>query len=124
MSVRRPLLLIVDDDYRTALLLGRMLRDDGYDTEIEPDGVAALARLGLEPIPDALITDYHVPGANGLVLVRRARVCRDGIPIFVVTGDPESAAPLAREPAVEVISKPVDYASLVARLHAALPVHA
>ncbi len=123
MNERRPLLLIVDDDYRTALLLGRLLRDDGYDTEIEPDGVAALARLGLEPIPDALITDYHVPGANGLSLVRRARVCRDGIPIFVVTGDPESAAPLANEPAIEVISKPVDYASLVARLHAALPVH-
>jgi len=68
----RPLLLIVDDDRRTALLLGRMLREDGYDTEVEPDGAAALERLGCDPIPDALITDFHVPGADGLVIARQA----------------------------------------------------
>lgn len=126
MTARRPLLLIVDDDRRTATLLGRMLRQDGYDTEVEPDGATALARLAREPIPDALITDYHVPGANGLVIAQRARARRSGLPIFVVTGDPESVvtAPLARESAVEVIGKPVDYASLLARLHALVRVYA
>ncbi|CAN5373069.1 hypothetical protein BH11MYX1_BH11MYX1_44490 [soil metagenome] len=119
----RPLLLIVDDDRRTALLLGRLLRQDGYDTEVEPDGSAALARFENEPIPDALITDYHVPGADGLTIAKRARACRSAIPVFVVTGDPESATLLAHESAIEVMGKPVDYASLVARLHAVVPVH-
>jgi CheY-like chemotaxis protein len=122
VTPRRPLLLIVDDDRRTALLLGRMLRQDGYDTEVEADGSAALARLAHEPVPDALITDYHVPGADGLVIAQRAR--ETGMPIFVVTGDPEAviAAPLAREGAIEVIGKPVDYANLVTRLHTLVPV--
>jgi DNA-binding response OmpR family regulator len=120
----RPLLLIVDDDRRTALLLGRMLREDGYDTEVEPDGAAALERLANDPIPDALITDFHVPGADGLRIVRQARACRAGIPVFVVTGDPYSAnrAGIALDNGVEVIAKPVDYASLVGRLRAAVPV--
>ena len=122
----RPLLLIVDDDRRTALLLGRMLREDGYDTEVEPDGAAALERLGCDPIPDALITDFHVPGADGLVIARQARACRAGIPVFVVTGDPHTAnsVGIALDSGVEVIAKPVDYASLIVRLHAAVPVFA
>jgi DNA-binding response OmpR family regulator len=117
----RPLLLIVDDDRRTALLLGRMLREDGYDTEVEPDGIAALERLASAPIPDALITDFHVPGADGLRIVRQARACRAGIPVFVVTGDPHTASSVV-DSGIEVIAKPVDYASLIARLHAAVPV--
>jgi DNA-binding response OmpR family regulator len=122
----RPLLLIVDDDRRTALLLGRMLREDGYDTEVEPDGAAALERLANDPIPDALITDFHVPGADGLRIVRRARACRAGIPVFVVTGDPHTASSvgIVLDSGIEVIAKPVDYASLVLRLHAAVPVFA
>jgi DNA-binding response OmpR family regulator len=122
----RPLLLIVDDDRRTAVLLGRMLREDGYDTEVEPDGAAALERLANDPIPDALITDFHVPGADGLVIARHARACRAGIPVFVVTGDPytASSAGIALDSGIEVIAKPVDYASLIARLHAAVPVFA
>ena len=120
----RPLLLIVDDDRRTANLLGRLLREDGYDTEVEPDGAAALERLGHDPIPDALITDFHLPGADGLVIVRRARASRAGIPVFVVTGDPHSAtnAGIALDEGIEVLTKPIDYASLVGRLHAAIPV--
>lgn len=126
MSSKRPLLLIVDDDRRTALLLGRLLREDGYDTEVEPDGTAALLRFTHEPIPDALITDFHVPGADGLVISRQARACRAGIPVFVVTGDPYTAKHegITRESDVEVIAKPIDYASLLVRLHAAVPVFA
>jgi DNA-binding response OmpR family regulator len=124
VTLRRPLLLIVDDDRRTAALLAELLYDDGYDTEVAPDGTAALARFEHEPIPDALITDYHVPGANGLTIARRARACRSAMPVFVVTGDPESATPLAHECAIEVMSKPVDYGSLVARLHAVVPASA
>ena len=118
--MNRPLLLIVDDDRRTALLLGRLLREDGFETEVEDDGVAALERLAHAPVPDAVITDYHLPGADGLAIVRHARACRAGIPVFVVTGDPYSAtkAGIAIDSRIEVMAKPVDYASLVGRLHA------
>ncbi|HEY0253927.1 MAG TPA: response regulator [Kofleriaceae bacterium] len=121
---KRPLILIVDDDRRTALLLGRLLGEDGYDTEVEPDGNAALARFAREPIPDALITDYHVPGADGFVIAGHAHAVRAGMPVFMVTGDPETAIHEARSTsAIAVIAKPLDYATLVTRLHISVPVY-
>jgi CheY-like chemotaxis protein len=120
---KRPLLLIVDDDERTAILLARLLGDEGYDAEVAVDGGAALARLALAPIPDALITDFHLPQANGLVVGRFARTRRAAIPIFIVTGYPQSlqGATEPEDAPIVVLTKPLNYADLVRRLAKALP---
>jgi len=122
-AARGPLILIVDDDARSASLLGRLLRADGFDTEVTTDGAAALARLTRSPVPDALITDFHLAHADGLAVGRYARSRRAAMPIFVVTGDPHAVARAADplgEPTM-VITKPLDYADLVVRLRDALP---
>lgn len=119
---RRPLLLIVDDDVRSANLLGRLLRIDGFDSEVTTDGAAALARLTRSPVPDAVLTDFHLAHADGLAVGRYARSRRAAIPIFVITGDP-SAVLRASDPLSEptvLLTKPLDYAELVLRLRAAL----
>ena len=120
----RPLLLIVDDDARAANLLARMLESDGFATEVTLDGAAALARLTRDPVPDALLTDYHLPLADGLAVARYARSRRAGLPIVMVTGDPRSLARASAssplEAPVRVITKPLDYAELVAHLEAVL----
>jgi len=120
---KRPLILIVDDDARTAQLLGRLLRIDGYDTNVATDGAAALSRLTRHPVPDALITDFHLAHADGLAVGRYARSRRSTMPIFVITGDPkavEAAVDPLGDPMV-LLTKPVDYTDLVNRLRAALP---
>jgi two-component system response regulator MprA len=119
---RRPLVLIVEDDGRSAGLLARMLRLDGYDTEVTTDGATALARLTREPVPDALVTDYHLPHANGLAVGRYARSRRPGIPVFVVTGYPQALerASVWGDAPFQVLIKPLDYDDLVHRLGAAL----
>ncbi len=122
MTSARSLLLIVDDDVRSASILGRLLQADGFATEVTTDGAAALARLTRSPVPDALITDFHLAHADGLAVGRYARSRRAMMPIFVVTGDPASvlrAADPLGGPTV-VLTKPIDYADLVARLRAAL----
>lgn len=121
---RRPLVLVVDDDARSAALLARLLRVDGYDAEVAIDGAAALARLTRNPVPEALVTDIHLPHADGLTVGRYARSRRRAIPIFVVTGHPQwvasDADPLS-EP-LELLTKPLDYADLLRRLGRALGV--
>jgi two-component system response regulator MprA len=117
------LVLIVDDDARSASLLGRLLRIDGFDTSVTIDGAAALARLTRDPVPDAVITDFHLAHADGLAVGRYARSRRAAMPIFVITGDPRSVARAADplgEPLV-VLTKPFDYTDLVTRLRAAIP---
>jgi CheY-like chemotaxis protein len=123
MTAPRALLLIVDDDAHSARLLGRLLHADGFDTEVTTDGAAALARLTRSPVPDALITDFHLAHVDGLAVGRYARSRRTEMPIFVVTGDPGSVARAADPlgaPTI-LITKPIDYAALVARLRVALP---
>ncbi|MBC7976506.1 MAG: response regulator [Myxococcales bacterium] len=123
MTSARALLLIVDDDMRSANVLGRLLQADGFDIEVTTDGAAALARLTRSPVPDALITDFHLAHVDGLAVGRYARSRRTKMPIFVVTGDPASVARAADPPGgpTVVLTKPVDYADLVVRLRAALP---
>jgi two-component system response regulator MprA len=119
---KRPLVLIVDDDARSASLLARLLRADGYDADVTVDGAAALARLTRNPVPDAVVTDFHLPHADGLAIARYARSRRASMALFVVTGYPHSLASAvdpADEP-VHVLTKPLDYANLLTRLAAAL----
>lgn len=120
----RPLVLVVDGDARSASLLGRMLRADGYDADVTTNGAAALARLTRNPVPQAVVTDIHLAHADGLAVGRYARSRRPAIPIFLVTGHPHLLShtedPLS-EP-VHVLTKPIDYPDLLRRLAAALGV--
>lgn len=121
---KRPLLLLVDHDARSAGLLARLLRADGYDTEVTTDGAAALARLTRNPVPEALVTDFHLPHADGLTVGRYARSRRAAMPIFVITGYPQSltSATSPLDEPIELLTKPLDYAELLRRLARALAV--
>ncbi len=119
----RPLVLVVDDDARSAGLLARMLRSDGYDAEVTTDGAAAIARLTQSPVPEALVTDFHLPHADGLAVGRYARSRRSAMPIFIVTGYPQSlqnAADPLEHPPIVLLTKPLDYPELLRRLASAL----
>jgi len=119
---KRPLVLVVDDDARSASLLARLLRADGYEAEVTIDGAAALARLTRDPVPEALVTDLHLPHADGLAISRYARSRRAEIPIFVVTGHPHllTGAGPGSQGHFEVFTKPLDYAILLRRLASVL----
>ena len=122
----RPLVLLVDDDARASHLLARMLTDEGFATEVVLDGAAALARLTRPPAPDALVTDYHLPLANGLAVARYARSTHPELPVVVVTGDPDAFARASVDAplggALLVITKPLDFGTLADHLRAAVAV--
>ena len=118
---RQALLLVVDDDVRTARLLVRMLRDDGFQVELAVDGASAIARLGRSPVPDALVTDIRMPYADGMSVARYARSRRPEMAVFVVTGYPHlvcrgSSGDLS--PPALVHTKPLDYQRLIDQLRA------
>ena len=125
MDVKPPhrfLVLVVDADARSASLLARLLRADGYETEVTTDGAAAIARLTRNPVPDAVVTDFHLAHADGLAVARYARSRRPLMSIFLVTGHPNAlstAADPLDEP-LHVLTKPLHYPDLLAGLGSAL----
>lgn len=118
-ELKAPLVLIVDDDGRSARKLAQMLREDGYDVEVATDGAAAIGRLSRSPLPNILLTDLNLPYADGTAVACYARSLRSDIPVFVITGYPQRATQLkALAPEPVVFTKPLAYEDLTAALKA------
>jgi nitrogen regulation protein NR(I) len=79
-----PKILLIEDDASASAALERVLRDEDYD-------VVAMARgdTGLEEARrnhfDLVITDFKLPGLNGLEVVRQIHTARPRWPIILMT---------------------------------------
>jgi CheY-like chemotaxis protein len=66
----RPAILLVDDEQANLGTFARLFRKE-LDVKVAASGVAAIEILERHPI-DVLITDYAMPGMNGLELLEIA----------------------------------------------------
>jgi DNA-binding response OmpR family regulator len=118
----RSRVLLVDSDYRTSQRLAELLRDDGFEVDVVRDGAAAIAHLARSPLPDTLITELKMRFADGVSVARYARAQRPDLRVVVLTGHPNLLQPGAiGSPSPLVMTKPLDYAQLLAALSAPIP---
>ncbi|MBF5045277.1 MULTISPECIES: response regulator [Myxococcaceae] len=97
-NLLRPLALIVEDDVQFGGELQRLVRGCGWEAEWEPDGLIALGRLALDPVPQLLLLDVELPGLSGWSLygemMASARLPK--VPAVVITKSIRSySGPLA-----------------------------
>src|SRR5262245_19362312 len=84
---------VVDDDPLVTESLGTALRlETPYQVETFNSATAALASMPSRP-PDVLITDFKMPGLDGLALLRAVRQGYPDAVLMLLTGyaDKESA---------------------------------
>jgi two-component system, cell cycle response regulator DivK len=91
----RPLVLLVEDDRDGRLLLADCLEDAGFRVEQAHNGFQALERA-FDLLPDAILTELHIPGIDGYELTRRLKSDprTASLPILAVTG----YAPFTQDP--------------------------
>ena len=65
-------ILVIDDDPALLRLLSHLLELQGHSVRTASDGNTAL-QLAIQNCPDVIITDWVMPGINGLELCRRIR---------------------------------------------------
>ena len=115
--------MLVDDDERVREMLSGHLQAGGYDVYPAADGLEALAKLDAGTAVDLLVTDFAMPGMNGLVLIEEARKRLPHLPVLLLTGYADAEVreriELGLSGVVEMMRKPVtgeELADRVARL--------
>jgi FixJ family two-component response regulator len=108
---------VVDDDDSARESLKFVLEGQGFAVRTFPSGAEALAGA-LVPDYSCLVTDYHMPGMDGLDLVSALRMRGNPIPAVLLTGDPNrSVRDRAAAADVPVIAKWNLADDLVGRIH-------
>lgn len=122
--------LVVDDDAMVREVLVGQLEDQGYRVAQAGDGSEALAQLDAGAVVDLLISDFAMPGMDGLTLLQEARRRRPELPALLLTGYADASVRLAVEAAgkgrTALLRKPASGAALAERAasllaHAAVP---
>jgi two-component system KDP operon response regulator KdpE len=113
-------ILVVDDDRQLLRALRINLATRGYDVELAPTGVTALAAASRQP-PDLVIVDLGLPDMDGVEVVEGVRGW-SAVPVIVLSARHlEQAKVRALDAgADDYVTKPFGMDELLARIRAAL----
>ena len=108
--------LVVDDDTMVREVLAGEMEGRGYHVTQAGDGLEALAQLDEGASVDLLISDFAMPGMNGLILIQEARRRRPELSALLLTGYADDGVRLTVEDVAAgntaLLRKPVSGASL------------
>ncbi|MCA8954840.1 MAG: response regulator transcription factor [Planctomycetes bacterium] len=116
----RGRILVVDDDASLAEMLGIVLRQEGFDSQVCARGDEALAAFH-DYHPDLVLLDLMLPGLDGWEVCRRLRAFGD-VPILILSAREEEEDRLLGLGlgADDYVVKPFSPREVVLRVHAIL----
>ena len=108
--------LLVDDDESVRTVLGEQLRELGFKVDEVSDGNSAIERLKSNGSYDVLLTDFAMPGMNGLDTISRAMIERPALRALLMTGYADEGAVAHMRETVPIIRKPINVRDLLGHL--------
>ena len=105
----KPRILIVDDEPSVVKLLAEILREDGYSCLGCHSSLEALHVIGAQRF-DVALSDVHMPGIDGMELLRLVREQHPELPMVMVTGegDIRVGVQAMKEGAYDYLLKPLN----------------
>jgi len=118
--VKRPRVLVVDDEPETVKYVGANLRARGYDVLSAEDGRTALKTFA-ESVVDLIILDIMMPGPDGFEVCHAIRRGSD-VPIIILSarGQERDIVRALDLGADDYLTKPFGVREMLARVRAAL----
>lgn len=109
-------IIIVDDDPDVLMLIGVMLKNEGYVVDTAHDGEEALQKIAVHA-PDVILLDIMMPRMNGVEVAKKlkADAATDTIPIIFLTALTDRKymqAALFQLGVTFYITKPIDFDDL------------
>jgi two-component system sensor histidine kinase/response regulator len=115
----KPIILIVDDDQQSRMLLTLRMETDGYEVVNAEDGLDALEKIK-EKLPDMILLDLIMPRMNGYQLLKELKEGERTryIPVLMITAVANSDEKIKglELGAEDFISKPYNMFEVSARV--------
>jgi signal transduction histidine kinase len=114
-----PTILIVDDAPINLLILGEMLKGEGYNVIPVSDGITALNTVEIEK-PDLILLDIMMPGIDGYEVCRQLKEKEhlSDIPIIYISAlnETENIVKAFKSGGVDYVTKPFQSDEVLARV--------
>jgi CheY-like chemotaxis protein len=111
-----PKILVVDDNSVLRILISKMLSRIGYDVASADSGEKGLG-LFLKNAFDIVLSDFEMPGMDGVALACSIKKCSPHTPVVIMTGAGRAAVLSKSGTGVDqVISKPFSLAEIDATM--------
>ena len=119
-SMRKPRLLLVDDEIPFVENLLKLLTRRGYEVSTAHDGDSAL-RIVQEREFDVVILDQNMPGKDGITVLRELKKKQPHLEVVILTGygSVDMALKGYEFGIYDYISKPIQLADLEAKIRQA-----
>lgn len=78
-------ILLVDDNRSGLMARSAVLNELGFITEVVTDAQTALEKFGNEHY-DLVVTDYRMPGTNGVELIAQLHAAKPQTPVVLISG--------------------------------------
>lgn len=109
-------IVVVDDSKLMRNLIQHILEQAGHEVDAWAEVTAMeVADRILASDPDLVVTDYQMPGCNGLTLARMARKAKPGLLVVVVTAlhDAQVMDALKSQAVNQILHKPLKEEALL-----------
>lgn len=80
-------IVVVDDTESVAYVIKTFLEDEGFEVSAHEDPQDALSDIGIKGA-DLVITDFTMPGMNGIELMKRVKKKHPAVDAIIITADP------------------------------------
>ena len=113
--------LVVDDDSHSRSLLSEWMREMDFDVSEAENGREAIQQIRSHEY-DIVISDFVMPGMDGVALIKEAKASGASVPFLMVTGYPSVAGAVEamREGAADYLTKPFTPEEFTRRVHTML----
>lgn len=110
-------ILVVEDEVINQRIISTILKKEGYEVELAPDGIIALMQIAKEKF-DLILSDIAMPNFDGYQLLDYLKQNDIDIPVVFISGytSEEDEIKGLKMGAVEYIKKPIEKDILLLRL--------
>src|SRR5436190_22024741 len=123
-AILKAKVLIVDDQQANVQLLERMLAGAGYTSITSTLDPLQVCDLHRKNIYDLIFLDLEMPGMDGFQVMAglKAVDLDSSVPVLVITAQPEHKLRAFKAGAKDFVTKPIDLAEVLMRVHNMLEV--